>query len=101
MRTDVLYGRAGSPDDSARLPARIQAPCLRATAAKASLNGPGMGWADSRKPSSGPRYWRYSGNAIRLAPPDAASSARDAAAATLALGSGPASVWTRATGTIT
>ncbi len=59
----------------------------RATSQKVSVCGPGSCRADARKPSSSPRYWRYSGRATRRAPAPAASSARAAACATLAAGS--------------
>ena len=61
------------------LPTRIQAPCRRATSANGPVCGPGIGWAEARKPSSGPRNWRYSGSAIRRAPSAAARSASETA----------------------
>ena len=98
ISTLVLWGRASSPDVSARLPTRIQASCRRATSEKASVWGPGTGRAEARKPSSGPRNWRYSGRATRRAPPAAASAASVVAVVMLASTSSVASSWTRATG---
>ena len=97
MSTLVLYGRAGSSLDSARDPPRIQQSRRRATSAKTTVNGPGIGRAEARYPSSPPRYWRYSGSATSRAPPAAALSASSAAVATFASGSEPASSWTSAT----
>ena len=82
---------------SAVLPTRIHASRRRATSQNGSVCGPGIGLAEARKPSSPPRYWRYSGRATSRAPPAAALSASSAARAIFAATSSVASVWTRAT----